>query len=955
MDPWYKVATPRPEVREGRSFDPDEFAIRLEQVVRADKDAPKDYVDAKQFFSRTVFTTALRENLGLVLRRLAGKTGETSPVMSLVTQFGGGKTHTLTCLYHLAKNPQDSVKNEGVRSLLMTEGIGDLPAVRVAVFVGNAWDPAEGRETPWMDIARQLAGEEGVRLLGPAAKTSPPGTDTLEALYKLAGGHVLILFDETLNFFVRHRKMADDFLAFSDNLARSLVGTTGSAAVFSLPRSEVEMGDYERIWQERLNKVIKRVGKPIIVNDEGEIAEIVRRRLFEEFDDKQKKKIQRAADDYADWCFERRNQLPPEWTSVEAGATDDSAREALSKRFAKCYPFHPATLSVFQRKWQSLPQYQQTRGTLAMLAKWVAWAYREGYEKARKEPFISLGSAPLGNPGFRGTVLAQLGETKLLAAIETDIAGEHSHARALDADAKGALGDIHRRVATAILFESSGGMTGEKAAHLPELRFALGEPGMDTTSIDTAASQIESRAFYLRKVGRDGYRFGLKPKLLKVVGDRRASLDEPEVTKAMREVVQKEFARGEEAMARKEVALTEDRPRFGPKFAFFPTDSTEIPDQPRLTIVVMDPSVTFTEARRRQLTAWTRERGPGNSRLYPGALVWVVKKEGLDLREKVEVSLAWKTVESELNRGLLGTDFEKEEKNEVGANVRNANDAVKDEVWAAYRYVLVYDPKAADGIHVIDLGAGHSSANESLASRILTALRSEGRLSDSVGAGYLERNWPAALRDSGAWPLAGVRKAFLDGSLTRLPDPEGALKASVPRLVERGEFGLASGANSDGTYARIWFKENVPSEEVVFDSGTFLLLKAKAQSLLAPPPTAPTLPPPASGAPAAEPGGAGQPAAPQPEVRIETLGEGTDVVAAVELSGSLPPETWNKVGIKVIPLLKSRQNVAITVSISAETPLAERETFERELRRALAELGLGTKFSVQVREKPKSE
>ena len=33
MEPWYKIATPRKEVREGRSFDPSEFAIHLEQVV----------------------------------------------------------------------------------------------------------------------------------------------------------------------------------------------------------------------------------------------------------------------------------------------------------------------------------------------------------------------------------------------------------------------------------------------------------------------------------------------------------------------------------------------------------------------------------------------------------------------------------------------------------------------------------------------------------------------------------------------------------------------------------------------------------------------------------------------------------------------------------------------------------------------------------------------------------
>ncbi len=31
----------------------------------------------------------------------------------------------------------------------------------------------------------------------------------------------------------------------------------------------------------------------------------------------------------------------------------------LQNRIEACYPFHPATLSVFQRKWQPLPQYQQ--------------------------------------------------------------------------------------------------------------------------------------------------------------------------------------------------------------------------------------------------------------------------------------------------------------------------------------------------------------------------------------------------------------------------------------------------------------------------------------------------------------------------------------------------------------------------------------------------------------------
>jgi predicted AAA+ superfamily ATPase len=59
MELWYKVTIPRKEVREGRSFNPDEFAIGLEQVVSG-RD-PADYRDAEQFFSRTCFTSKFRD------------------------------------------------------------------------------------------------------------------------------------------------------------------------------------------------------------------------------------------------------------------------------------------------------------------------------------------------------------------------------------------------------------------------------------------------------------------------------------------------------------------------------------------------------------------------------------------------------------------------------------------------------------------------------------------------------------------------------------------------------------------------------------------------------------------------------------------------------------------------------------------------------------------------------
>src|SRR5262245_79101 len=138
LEPWYKVVTPRKEVREGRSFNPDEFAIHLEQVVA--KTAPDDYKKPELFFARTCFTRALREHAGMVLRRLAGKTENTAPVLTLITQFGGGKTHTLTTLYHLAQTGPAAAGFSGVTELLNAAGVAEVPKAKVAVFVGNAWD-----------------------------------------------------------------------------------------------------------------------------------------------------------------------------------------------------------------------------------------------------------------------------------------------------------------------------------------------------------------------------------------------------------------------------------------------------------------------------------------------------------------------------------------------------------------------------------------------------------------------------------------------------------------------------------------------------------------------------------------------------------------------------------------------------------------------------------------------
>src|SRR5712692_11099784 len=868
----------------------------------------------------------------MVLRRLSGETSNAAPVLTLVTQFGGGKTHTLTALYHLIRNSRESARDPGVQALLNSAGLSQLPTSKVAIFVGNAWDPTDGRETPWIDFARQLAGDAGVTALGTEARTTPPGTDAIGRIVEKAGGSVLILFDEVLNYLNRYRDKADSFHAFIQNLTVAMTGTTRSAAVISLPRSQVEMTEWDSKWQERITKVVKRVAKDLLVNDEAEIGEVVRRRLFDDIGKGSERRTVALA--YSNWCFEHRAELPPEWTAVDSAATEVKARDYLRSRFEACYPFHPATLTVFQRKWRSLSQFQQTRGTLAMFAQWISVVFSKEHREARREALITLGSAPLDVPSFRAVVLGQLGEMRLDPGIDSDIAGDRNKASALDADtAKGPLKDIHRRVGTAILFESSGGQS-DQTAHRPELRFALGEPEIDTTSIDNAAFSLETKGFYIRKAGTDGFRFGFKPTLKKVVNDRRASLDDGEVKKATQALVRAEFAQG--------AALP---------LVLFPEDGSAVQDTPKLTLVILDPEFEWTESGnvRTSIAEWTKQRGK-SPRLYPGSLVWCVRKPGRDLKEKVEVWLAWKRVEKEINDGTLGGDFDRADRSEITTKVRDAEETAKDEVWASYRFVLLADNQEGDGLKIIDLGAGHASASETLCGRVVTALKSQALLNESPGASYLERRWPPAFKESGAWPLASLRQAFLTGAMERLLDPDAYLRSKLPDFVLRGDFGLASGQQPGGGYARVWFSETLPPEEVAFDADVYLLIKAKAKALKMRPETE-------SVVVVATPSDGAEGTAPISSVTSEDLFSkpeaGTVATAdpgkkTLRITGTIPPEIWNRLGTKLLPKLKAGSELRIGLDFTLGLDTDAAATLQLELKQIFADLNLAERLQVKA-------
>ena len=554
--------------------------------------------------------------------------------------------------------------------------------------------------------------------------------------------------------------------------------------------------------------------------------------------------------------------------------------------------------------------------------QWISWAAREHFRKARTESLITLGSAPLDVPEFRAVVLGQLGEARLDVAIDADLAGPMAHAKALDVDAQGVLRDIHRRVGTIILFESSGGQV-DKVAHLPELRFALGEPEVDTTTIDNAAAALETSGFFIRKVGTDGYRIHHQATLKKVVSDRRASLDEETVIRpAVRKLVESEFKRG----ATLPVVV-------------FPEDSAAVQDSPRLALIVVDPETEWKDSDQvvERIGEWTKERGK-SPRLYPGSLVWCARKPGRELREKVELWLAWQRVAREVAEGVLGAEFDRADRVEVQVKVSEAEEASKDEVWASYRFVALSDSEAQYGLKRIDLGAGHASASETLCGRVIGALKSEALLNESVGAGYIDRHWPPMFQSTGAWPLTSLRQSFLDGSLTRLIDPDAILRRQITAFVENGDFGLASGAENDGTYTRLWYAEPIRQEEVAFESGVLLLTKARAEELKTMPagPIHPQPGPPPGPGPEPEP-------EPKPDPKPTPGAEKT----VLRLAGTVPPEVWNRLGTKVLPKLRSGDDLSVGIEFSVSVSSQFARNMETELQQILDELELSNTIRVQ--------
>jgi hypothetical protein len=916
LKPWYDVVKPREDLREGKSQDASEFAVHLDRV--RDGTARDDYRKPEQFFAKTFLAANLLDLSAQVVRRLSGETSHTSPVFNLVTNFGGGKTHALTLLYHLAQNGPASRGWLGVSQIRDQAAVKEIPKARVAVFVGTEFDSLAGRGgekgeprrmTPWGEVAFQLGGEAAFNLVKEHdEKRIAPGGDVIRKIVP-EKEPCLILFDELLNYSSRFRslKLNEQVYDFLLNLSGAL--NPQSVLVVSIPASELEMSADDVADFERLTKMLDRVGKAMTMTAGAETSEIIRRRLFD-WDTRAINTEGRVmlSKDAQDTCFEFSRWVGNHSTELSSSIPPEHARA----HFEACYPFHPCVLSVFERKWQSVPKFQQTRGILRLLALWIQHAYTQGYRKAHPDPLLTLGTAPFSEPLFRAAVFEQLGSRALETAVTVDIAGrKEAHSIALDDQATEAIRkeQLHQKVATAVFFESNGGTTRSEAT-VGEIRLAVGHPDMDLGNVETALDGLTDRCYYLT-VERKNYKFSLKENLNKRYSDKRANIAPTLIEETVKQEIQKQFGAKD-----------------GIDRVFFPERSNQIPDRPAITFIICDLAHTMEDAKATmaQIEQMTRECGT-SARTFKSALVWMVAESPHALRDEARRLLAWEAIDAE--SGDL--NLEETQKRQLAENIKKAQRDLREAVWRSYNRAFLLGKDNL--LHEKPLGYPTSSFGDSPIGYAINQLVTEGEFDPKgISVRLLTKNWPSAFVE---WPTKSVRDAiYASPQFPRIVKGTEAIQNAIANGVSRGELAYV-GKTGSGGYKPFDYNKGLAASEVEISDDVFIITKETAEEYLKKVATPPSGPEPSQPTPATP-----TPTPNVPPTTQQPTSSTTGMFASLKWSGEVPPQKWMNFYTKVLSRFVTGSGLKLTVNVEVTPQDGLSKQKVDETKSALRELGL---------------
>jgi predicted AAA+ superfamily ATPase len=418
LKPWRDVILPHEDVLDGK-FDESEFAADLTKVVLGV--AKPEYQDPVRFFERTVITEGMSLLLQSVVKRLGGKGGD--PVVQLQTAFGGGKTHTMLAVMHVASGSVPAKKMLGVAELLDKAKVKELVRARVVVLDGNALAPAQPQDhgkvsanTLWGELAWQLGQDEGYALVADSDKSgTSPGKDVLAKLIERFAPAVILL-DETVAY-VRQLEPGKSYkggtfnsnLSFLQALTEAVSRVPNAMLLASLPESMMEVGDAQgQATLDACQKIfgrIEAVWKPVGTD---EAFEIVRRRLFKGVqNDAARDETCRA---FADLYQGNADKFPAE--TREAG---------YLRRLTASYPIHPEVFERLYEDWSTLPKFQRTRGVLRLVARLVHSLWRSD----NRDFLILPGSIPLDDHTVRNELVKYL-PSGWDPIVDKDVDGVHA-------------------------------------------------------------------------------------------------------------------------------------------------------------------------------------------------------------------------------------------------------------------------------------------------------------------------------------------------------------------------------------------------------------------------------------------------------------------------------------------------------------------------------------------------
>ncbi|MDR3205246.1 MAG: DUF499 domain-containing protein [Deltaproteobacteria bacterium] len=674
---WREVILPHPDVSQGR-YRQAEFAADLAQVARGEG-AP-EYLDPVEFFARTYITDGLAGLLEQSLRRLSAKDGE--PVIQLKTPFGGGKTHSMLALYHMARGKAALEKMPNLNSIFNKASLSSLPKINVAVLVGSTLNPTETKQpkkipgisvsTLWGEIASQLALSAGKPKLYDLVKKADklgvsPGSETLKNLFD-ACAPTLVLMDELVAYAKKLWKVNglpagtyDNLITFIQEITEAARASKNSLVVASLPESNLEIGgEAGNTVTEAIEHTFGRVESIWTPVAASEGFEVVRRRLFLNCQKTSERDLVCTA--FSQMYNQNQSDFPVETKEV-----------TYRDRMLSSYPIHPEVFDRLYEDWATLDRFQRTRGVLRLMAEVIHTLWMR-YDA---NLMIMPGSLPLDVSNVRNELTRHLSDS-WDSLVDREVDGKNSIPYHTDQNNQ-RFGEISaaRRVARAIMLGSAPSVSAQNVRGIEASRIRLGivEPNENIAVFNDALSSLKSSLTYLySNSSNDRFWYDTRPTLRKTAEDRATQIKDSDA---------------EYEIETRLHSLRKKEPLAGIHIA--PSASIDVPDEQMARLVILGPKEVYKSSKEdNAATVMAAEilkyRGTGPRRFRNSLLFIAPDYELMDsLTATTKRFLAWKSIKED----SLDLNLDAAQNRETTNNLDHHNKAVNDQINEAYRWLLI--------------------------------------------------------------------------------------------------------------------------------------------------------------------------------------------------------------------------------------------------------------------------